>query len=266
MLRFTCDVVVFPRVRGREPTSNVLLSARQFGSHNYHTAPDAVLSVIHTVQTSIKSRHVTALLLFDIQGFFNNLHVNQLVHVFGLLSFAPSLCNWVRSFLTDRRITLSFNGEPLPEVVLNHGTPQGSPLSPILSAIYILPLLRLTEAWRFKSLSTYVDDGAIVTTGALHGSVIQKCTDGFFTIADWLLRNGLRLDPDKTEFITFQPRQANPECVGALQPSINLRIPGGGTLQVCRLSLVRYLGIFIDDKFNWEPHAKIMAAHAQSSF
>jgi len=222
--------------------------------------------MVHTAQTSVKSGWVAALLLFDIQGFFDNLHISRLVHVFRLLGFTPSLCDWVRSFLTDRQITLSFNGEPLPEVVLNHGTPQGSPLSPILSAIYILPLLRLTEEWRFKSLSTYVDDSAIVATGTTHHSVIQKCADGFYTVADWLLHNGLRLDPDKTEFIAFQPHQANPDHVGALRPSIDLQIPSGGTLQVRRSSLVRYLGIFIDDKFNWEPHIKIMAARAQSSF
>jgi len=243
-----------------------LFPPRQFRSHDYHTAPDAVLSMIHMVQTSVKSRQVAALLLFDIQGFFDNLHVNCLVHVFRLLGFAPSLCDWVRSFLTDRRITLSFNGKPLPKIVLNHGTPQGSPLSPILSAIYILPLLRLTEAWHFKSLSMYVNDGAIVATGVTHSSVIQKCTDGFFTVADWLLHNSLRLDPNKTEFIAFQPRQANPDRVGALRLSIDLKIPGGRTLQVRCSSLVRYLGIFIDDKFNWEPHIKIMAARAQSSF
>jgi len=243
-----------------------LFPPQQFGSRDYHTASDAVLSMVHTAQTSVKSGHVAALLLFDIQGFFDNLHVSRLVHVFRLLGFAPSLCNWVRSFLTDRQITLSFNGEPLPEVVLNHGMPQGSPLSPILSAIYILPLLRLTEDWRFKSLSMYVDDGAIVATGATHGSVIQKCADGFFTVAEWLLRNGLRLDPDKTEFIAFQPRRANPERVGALRPSITLQIPSSGTLQVRRSSLVRYLGIYINDKFRWEQHIKIMAACAQSSF
>jgi len=155
---------------------------------------------------------------------------------------------------------------PLPEVVLNHSTPQGSPLSPILSAIYILPLLRLTEEWRFRSLSLYVNDGAIVATGATHQSVIQKCADGFFIVADWLLRNGLRLDPDKTEFIAFQPRRANPQHVGALRPLIDLQVPGGGTLQVRRSSMVCYLGIFVNDKFNWEPHIKIMAARAQSSF
>ena len=233
-----------------------LFPPHQFGSCNYHTASDAVLSMTHMVQTSIKSGHIAALLLFDIQGFFNNLHVSHLVHIFRLLGFAPSLCDWVRSFLTDCRIMLSFNSEPLPKIVLNHGTPQGSPLSPILLAIYILPLLRVTEAWHFKSLLTYIDDGTIVAMGANHQSVIWKCADGFFTIMDWLLRNGLRLDPNKMEFIAFQPRHANPECVRALRPSIDLRIPGGGTLQVRQSSLVRYLGIFIDDKFNWEPHIK----------
>jgi len=215
-----------------------LFPPRQFGSRNYHTASDAVLSMVHTVQTCVKGGRVAALLLFNIQGFFDNLHVNHLVHVFCLLGFALSLCDWVRSFLTNRRITLSFNGEPLPEVVLNHSTPQGSPLSPILSAIYILPLLRLTEEWHFRSLSLYVDDGAIVATGATHQSVFQKCANGFFVVADWLLHNGLRLDPDKTEFIAFQPRRANPTLVRALRPSIDLWIPGGGTLQVRRSLIV----------------------------
>jgi len=182
-----------------------------------------------------------------------------------LLGFSTSLCLWVRSFLTDRCITLSFNREPLPEVVLNHGTPQGSPMSPILSAIYILPLLHVAERWRFRSLSTYVDDGAIVATGATHQSVIQKCQDGFFTVIDWLMRNGLRIDPDKTEFIAFQRCRPNPERVGALRPSLDLRIPSGGTLTVRRSTTVRYLGVFVDKKLRWEPHVKIMAARARSS-
>jgi len=243
-----------------------LLPPHQFGSRDYHTASDAVLSMTHTVQMCVKSGQVAGLLLFDIQGFFDNLHVDRLVHIFTLLSFAPELCKWVRSFLTDCRVTLSFNGEPLPKVVLNHSTPQGSPLSPILSALYILPLLQLSEKWRFRSLSSYMDDGAIVATGATHSSILQQCADGFYVVTDWLLRNGLRVDPDKTEFIAFQPRCANVNQVSALQPSIDLRIPGGRTLQVRRSSLVRYLGVFIDDKFNWKPHLKIMVARAQSSF
>ena len=186
----------------------------------------------HTVQTCVKTGHVAGLLLFDIQGFFDNLHVDHLVHIFTILGFAPSLCDWVCSFLMDRRITLSFNGEPLPKVVLNHGTPQGSPLSPILSALYILPLLHLAEAWHFHSLSTYVDDGAIVATGANHQSIRQKCADGFFIVTEWLLCNGLKVDPDKTEFITFQRPHAHPHLIGTRLPFLDLQIPSGRSLWV----------------------------------
>ena len=47
--------------------------------------------------------------------------------------------------------------------------------------------------------------------------------------------------------------------------SIDLRIPGGGTLQVHRSSTVRYLGVFVNECFQWEHHAKTMAARAHSS-
>jgi len=125
-----------------------------------------------------------------------------------------------------------FNGDPLPEVILNHSAPQGSPMSPILSAIYILPLLRIAENWRFHSLSTYVDDGAIFATGASHGAVADKCADGFFRVTNWLMRNGLRINPDKTEFITFQPSCANLNRLGTPCSYIDLQIPGGGSLRV----------------------------------
>jgi len=211
-----------------------LLPPNQFGSRDCHTAIDAILSMTHSAQTCVKTGHVAALLLFDIQGFFDNLHVNHLVHVFSLLGFAPQLCDWVWSFLTDRRITLIFNGNPLPEVILNYGAPQGSPMSSILSAIYILPLLCIAKNWQFRSLSTYVDDGAIFATGASHGAVADKCADGFFRITNWLMRNGLRIDPDKTEFITFQSSRANPNHLGTPCSYIDLQIPGGGSLCIQR--------------------------------
>jgi len=156
-----------------------LLPPSQFGSRDYHSAVDAALALTHSAQSCTKSGYVGALLLFDIQGFFDNLHVERLTHCFSLLGFAPQLCEWVKSFLTDRRVLLSLNGDPLPEIVLNHGTLQGSPLLPLLSAIYTAPLLRLIENWKWRSLSMYVDDGSIFATGATHKDASERAADGF---------------------------------------------------------------------------------------
>ena len=180
-----------------------LLPPTQFGSHNYHCATDACLSLVHSAQSCTKAGHVTALLLFDIQGFFNNLHVDQLVHLVHTLGFDPLLYRWLRSFLTDRRVSLSFNGTTLDPISLDHGMPQGSPLSPILSAIYTSPLLWKAEKWAFSSLALYVDDGNILATGATFSAATTRCAERFHKVVTWLNQNGLTIDGDKTEYMTF---------------------------------------------------------------
>jgi len=242
-----------------------LLPDSQFGSRDYHCAMDAALSLVHSAQSCAKSGHVASLILFDIQGFYDNLHVNRLVHLFQNLGFAPSLCGWVRSFLTDCRVSLSFNGSLLPEITLNHSTPQGSPLSPILSAIYTSPLLHLAASWRHRSLSLYVDNSSILATGATHHSANTKCADGFTLVVNWLNRNGLTIDSDKTEFISFYSKRISLQCIGMVRLTISLSVPGGGVLEVCRSTTVQYLGIFLSESFSWEHHAKVMAAWARST-
>ena len=241
-----------------------LLPPTQFGSRDYHCTTDACLSLVHSVQSCTKAGYVAAAILFDIQGFFDNLHVDRLIHLVRILGFDPLLCSWVCSFLTDRRVSLSFNGDTLDTLTLDHSTPQGSPLSPILSAIYTLPLLWLAEAWAFSSLAFYVDDGNILATGSTFEAATTCCASRFHTVVTWLNQNGLTIDADKTEYITFGPRRS-PELIGSPYHGVRLKVPSGRVLSVHRSHTVQYLGVFITKKFDWRPHIKIMAAHARST-
>jgi hypothetical protein len=45
---------------------------------------------------------VCASLLFDIQGFFNNINHGRLTALIESLSFTPEIYRWVASFLKDR--------------------------------------------------------------------------------------------------------------------------------------------------------------------
>ena len=107
-----------------------ILPSHQFGSRSHHCAVDAALAVVHTAQLAIKQKLVCSMLLFDIQGFFDNIHVERLCHLFALFGFPPSLCDWLHSFLSDRQVCIQVNAFLSDATPLSHGIPQGSPMSP----------------------------------------------------------------------------------------------------------------------------------------
>jgi len=148
-----------------------ILPSTQFGSRDYHCAVNAALCLVHNAQSAIRAGHVASVVLFDILGFFDNINVPCVVHIFRNLRFPPFLCNWILSFLSEHWVCLFFNGMKSEPILLDHGTPQGSPLSPILSAIYTSPLLKFINAnWSCHRLNMYVDDGAIFSTAPTYQS------------------------------------------------------------------------------------------------
>ena len=244
-----------------------ILPPSQFGSRDNHCAVDAALSIAHTAQQGRSSGFPVALLLFDIQGFFDNVNRDRLVHLFRLFGFPDYLADWIHSFLSNRSVSLHFNGsQSSPFTVLN-GTPQGSPLSPIISAVYTTPLLRITERWDPGSGSAklYVDDGGIIAAGATYRSAIQKTAMHYEEVTDWLHRCGLRTDLEKCELIVFHNSRWSPNLKGDLPSHIGLRDAAHGVITVRCSSLVRYLGIFFHESLNWSHHVKIMANRARST-
>ena len=69
-----------------------------------------------------------------------------------------SILTWTKSFLEDRILALSFNGQDEEEKAVRTGTPQGSPASPILFLLYTKPIFAsISRSERIYS-SSYIDD------------------------------------------------------------------------------------------------------------
>ena len=126
------------------------------------------------------------MLLFDIQGFFDNVNHNRLVQMLANLGFAPELVNWCRSFLSGRTVRLRFNGKTSDPFDFAVGTPQGSPVSPVLSTIYTSPLLHKMRDWTNSSLAMYIDDGAIFACGRSWKEVEKALRDSYTTCIEWI--------------------------------------------------------------------------------
>lgn len=131
------------------------------------------------------------------------MHRERLVETVRNLGFSDRVARWTMSFLTDWRVTLTFNGITVADQDQPVGTPQGSPVSPVLSALYTSPLLKIPIAVDGCTVGMYVDDGVIFAEGPDWTSVYRKLTDQYRICKEWLRRNNLAIEPEKSELICF---------------------------------------------------------------
>jgi hypothetical protein len=165
----------------RDMAKHLLVPTAQFWGRNASSTLDTGLTLVHDIQSAHQAGLYTGLLLFDIQGFFDNVNHVRLVQVLTDLGFAPELVNWCRSFLRDRTVRLQFNGRTADPVDFVVGTPQGSPVSPVLSSIYTSPLLHKMKEWTNSSLGMYIDDGVIFACGRSWKAVEKALRDNYAT-------------------------------------------------------------------------------------
>jgi hypothetical protein len=136
-----------------------ILPSTQFGSRPHHNAVDAVATLVHQIQATRAVNCAGALLLFDILGFFDNLNPKRTAQIFHDKGFPLGICQWVLQFMTNQKAILKIGDYMSKSFTITYGTPQGSPLSPILSALYTANLLHSA-----KSRNTAISRGKITWT------------------------------------------------------------------------------------------------------
>jgi hypothetical protein len=246
----------------RDMSKHALVPSTQFGGRNASSTLDAGLTLLHDIQAAHQTGLRTGILLFDIQGFFDNINHNRLIQVFTDLGFAPELVGWCRSFLKERTVRLKFNGKTSDPFDFTVGAPQGSPVSPVLSIIYTSPLLHKMRAWTNSSLGMYVDDGVIFACGKEWADIQNTMRFGYSECAEWLTRAGLNIEPDKTELLFFRKRMEK------VDPPANIRLPTSAdniTYQVPATITLRYLGFFFDARLSWTHHVDVVCNRARAS-
>ena len=164
---------------------------------------NAGLTLLHNIQSAHQSKFKTGILLFDIQGYFNNINHECLIKIFMDLGFAPELVKWCRSFLKDRTVRLKFNGKISDPFDYTVETPQGSPVSSVLSTIYTSPLLYKIKHWNKASLGMYINNGVIFACGQDWDQVKSTMRNSYQECIDWLMKAGLNVEPEKSELLFF---------------------------------------------------------------
>ena len=201
----------------------------QFGSRKKKSAIDAMMIAVAKAQEAVERGDYVTILGDDVVSAFNHTRKGKIIDRLNEKKgrkWIPMIQNWFR----ERNIPIWWDGKPRGQVKMTQGTPQGSPLSPVLWLIYYSAILQEMEDTKSendkrqqshqryhlrsgdnnkKNLHTrntednlsYVDDlfSVLVTKGYLspttHEKVIQEHQERRKTVHK---KNDLELDKEKS--------------------------------------------------------------------
>ena len=149
---------------------------------------------------------------------------SQAWHTFGLSGFVIS---WIRSYLFSHSSFVKIYSLSSPVTTILTGVPQGSVLGPFLLVLFISSIANINNPGQVShnsvSFHQYVADTQLYNGANSYCLVsqiasIESCT---LMVHDWLLNNGLHLNPSKSEAITFfdprsKPLQTLAESIGSI--------------------------------------------------
>ena len=153
---------------------------------------------------------------------------------------------WIKSYLSDRRQFVKIGRHQSKSVSYNLGVPQGSVLGPLLFITYVSPVSDIVTSAGL-GFHQYADDTQIHF--ALNPATVIQDLDVLRIVTGrlhyWFLKNGLMLNPDKSEALlvgTHQQRNA--------VAAINSVPVAGVDLPIA--SQLKSLGVTIDNRLSFD--------------
>ncbi len=244
------EKIVAVRVTDYAITHN-LYELMQSSYKMFHSTETAMIRVQNDLLHAIDSGNDVLLVLLDLSAAFDTVDheilLKRLTTSFGITGSAHC---WFRSYLSNRKQTVTIQGASSTEHDLSCGVPQGSVLGPLLFNIYTLPLGTIIRRHNIE-FHLYADDSQLYLVfkrSTLTVSTVQM-EELIAEVKSWMVVNMLGLNDDKTEFLVIHSKYRPLEQF----PSLTI-----GSAQVSAVDSARALGVRVDNNLTMEKHVSEM--------
>ena len=135
----------------------------------------------------------------DMTQAFDKVNHVRLTEYLEYMGINGNLLDWFKSYLSNRKVVVVFNGHSSTPYIPCSGVPQGSILGPLLFAIYVN---NLPDVVKSSSVLLYADDIKVNKT-------INSTDDSTFletdinAVVSWCKQNGLNVNISKCATITY---------------------------------------------------------------
>ena len=231
---------------------NNFIYPSQLGSLKFKSTLDAGVALTHIVHSGWAKNKSTSILAFNITQFFPSLSHHLLTIILEKAGLEPKVASFFVDYLVNRKTNYNWNELSSPIFKVNVGVGQGSALSPILSALYLSPLLYILEK-HLKNLKipisfiSFVNDGLFIAQNKSIVTLNSQLFCSYNILSKLLDKFGLIVEHSKTDIFHF-----NRSLRVFNLPPLNLSAIGGPILKP--KDSWKYLGFIFDWKLNFHQH------------
>ena len=221
---------------------NNIISKCQFGFKANSSTSDAITHLTNHIYKEFDKQNYTLAICIDFSKAFDTINHEILLDKLKHIGIRGTLLHWFKSYLSNRKQFVSFNGNKSSPLFIENGVPQGSILGPILFLIYINDIINTSELLNF---TLYADDSIIYVSGNSINDIILAANQELNKVLNWVTCNKLTLNMEKTHYVIFNRNKTFPMDI---QPLLINNQP------VKREQITKFLGVSLDEKLNFKKH------------
>lgn len=177
----------------------------------------------------------------DLKRAFETIDRSKLKAVLHRCGIRGTALRWLSSYLSSRVQVTRYNSATSPATDVNLGVPQGSVLGPLL---FILYMNDLKQALRQAQVNLFADDTVLFVVGDSLDECFDVMNAELAGFVDWLRWKKLQLNVSKTKSMIVTTRRLN-------DISRSVMVDGEA---VERVEAIKYLGVMLDEKLNFNEH------------
>ena len=223
---------------------NNMFAKSQSGFRRKRMTSEQIFRLSEECHTAFKKQQTTAALFLDAEAAFDRCwHSGIKFKLKKNLNLPDRIIRLLSSFLTDRTLRVLYNGCFSHTVSLKAGTPQGSPLSPLIYIIYVNDYPE--EIQQSCSMSQFADDTALWTSAYTRSFAVFKLQKGLNILEGWCRKWRVKLNGEKSNLVMIARTRERDNENYALQLFNDLIRPTQNA---------KFLGIEIDKLLSFQKH------------
>lgn len=211
------------------------------------------LAILHEkAHEACVERSILGVVFLDLSKAYDRVDRCQLIAKINECGYEGKLLDYLRNFLGRRNAYVQFKHAKSETKEIEFGVPQGSALSPELFNLYTAEMINHNEN---AEIIAFADDIAILKRGKTYEEVERKLNEEIKIIEKIAADKNLTFSSEKTKLMVFTRKRKQEDIVCWINGKRIKKTDGW-----------KYLGIYFDEKLNFDEHIKNMTMKARKQF